>query len=151
MKKQTRQHSDPGREKVALKIAAGIIWIQKRWATAMSRAMGRLNPGARKVLLVTCAVLMMLYSGYLVAFSFGGYVPRIDSPARIKIPRINQRTDTLRHGKVLPGFMIPVKRFHRYLDSLGGTSSGKRIRDSMLRHRPGLLDSIRHVEQLWCK
>lgn len=40
-----------------------------------------------------------------------------------------------------------VQSFHHYLDSLGTSSIGAHVRDSILRARPGLMDSITIIER----
>jgi hypothetical protein len=40
-------------------------------------------------------------------------------------------------------------RFRRYIDSLGRSPTGKKLHDSILQYRPGLLDSISIVEQYY--
>ena len=42
-----------------------------------------------------------------------------------------------------------VRSFHHYLDSLGASSTGALMRDSILRVRPGLLDSIEIIERMY--
>jgi len=40
-------------------------------------------------------------------------------------------------------------RFRKYMDSLGRSPTGKKRHDSILKYRPGLLDSISIVEQYY--
>ena len=42
-----------------------------------------------------------------------------------------------------------IVRFRRYMDSLGRIPTGKKLYDSILHYRPGLLDSITIVEQYY--
>lgn len=44
---------------------------------------------------------------------------------------------------------LVVQGFHHYLDSLAATPSGTIVRDSILRERPGLLDSIEIIERTY--
>lgn len=39
-----------------------------------------------------------------------------------------------------------IHRFRLYMDSLAASQSGKKVRDSILLHRPGLLDSVLFIE-----
>ena len=39
-----------------------------------------------------------------------------------------------------------IQDFHKYMDSLANTAAGKKVRDSILNARPGLLDSIVSLE-----
>ena len=42
-----------------------------------------------------------------------------------------------------------IVRFRRYMDSLGRSPTGKKLHDSIVHYRPGLLDSIRIVEHYY--
>jgi hypothetical protein len=42
-----------------------------------------------------------------------------------------------------------VAAFRRYMDDLRSTPAGSRVRDSILRARPGLMDSINAIESLY--
>ncbi|MCW3106875.1 MAG: hypothetical protein JWQ09_1381, partial [Segetibacter sp.] len=42
-----------------------------------------------------------------------------------------------------------IKKFKSYLDSLTKSKSGKRIHDSITANRPGLIDSLSIVENLY--
>lgn len=42
-----------------------------------------------------------------------------------------------------------IERFRHYLDSLGRSASGVKIRDSLLSLRHGLMDSMRVIEKLY--
>lgn len=42
-----------------------------------------------------------------------------------------------------------IRAFHRYLDSLGSTADGQALRDSLLKGRPGLMDSIVAIEKMY--
>ena len=42
-----------------------------------------------------------------------------------------------------------IVRFRRYMDSLGRSPTGKKLYDSILHYRPGLLDSITIVEHYY--
>jgi hypothetical protein len=42
-----------------------------------------------------------------------------------------------------------IVRFRRYMDSLGRSPTGKKLHDSIVHYRPGLLDSISIVEHYY--
>jgi hypothetical protein len=42
-----------------------------------------------------------------------------------------------------------IVRFRRYMDSLGRSPTGKKLHDSILQFRPGLLDSITIIEHYY--
>jgi hypothetical protein len=41
-----------------------------------------------------------------------------------------------------------IQSFHKYIDSLARSPSGRKTRDSLLAARPGLMDSVRMAESL---
>ena len=42
-----------------------------------------------------------------------------------------------------------VVAFQKYMDSLSGSASGKKVYDSIMKCRPGLLDSAKLLEKLY--
>jgi len=135
-----------GADKAAGWIAGGIHKVQSAWARAMGRLFNRLPPLAKKALLIGFCLVAVAYSTMLLAFSFkrGLRMPeKISGPVAIIKPLSGQPNG-------MPAFIRRIERFKRYLDSLGTSSGGRRIRDSILQKRPGLLDSIHKIETIYC-
>ena len=42
-----------------------------------------------------------------------------------------------------------IKNFRMYMDSLARSPSGKSVYDSIMMHRPGLMDSVRMIENYY--
>jgi|SRR6185437_1735348 len=60
-----------------------------------------------------------------------------------------EHSGSLRRSGVSRSEYLVVQGFHHYLDSLAASPSGMIARDSMLRERPGLLDSIEIIEKAY--
>lgn len=138
----------PWEEKIAIKLVRGIYRVQIGWATYMGKSFNRLSQKGKKWALL----LFCLVAASLCTFSIAYHSEDLSSH-----PKIDTRL-------ILPKAMPPqqesklslpasstgrIRQFKKYLDSLGTDATGARSRDSLLRHRPGLLDSIRQVEQYY--
>ncbi len=137
--------------RMAAKIAAGLHWVQRSWADCMNKSFGRLSPRGRKWALLLFFFGMMIYSGLLVVSAFKQGIHFIDAPVKLSLPDVLRKTSPPPASPGQPSFLLPIKKFRHYLDSLGSTENGRLIRDSLLRKRPGLLDSIRQIEKVYCK
>ncbi|ULT38451.1 hypothetical protein KRR40_25400 [Niabella defluvii] len=42
-----------------------------------------------------------------------------------------------------------IKRFRVYMDSLARSPAGRTLYDSIIYHRPGLMDSVRFIENYY--
>jgi hypothetical protein len=136
-------------DKAAGWIAAGIHRVQSLWAKGMGRLFNRLNPTTKKVVLIICCLFMVTYCTALVAFSFGKTMHLLKMPAGIGKPLkiVKPFTDK---PPVMPAFIRRIEKFKHYLDSLSTSADGRRIRDSLLKERPGVLDSIKKIESIYC-
>lgn len=62
-------------------------------------------------------------------------------PFKVKPMKLNVAINTTEFEKIV--------RFRRYMDSLGRSPTGKKLHDSIVHYRPGLLDSITIVEHYY--
>jgi len=146
--KKTAKSNNAG-DKAAGWIASGISRIQNSWAKAMDRCFNRRSLKTRKALLLAALLFIVAYSSLLLAFSFKSPGLARIKPVAIMQPMGIGKTATLLPTG-MPAFIRRIENFKRYLDSLDHTESGKRIRDSLLLRRPGLLDSIQQIETIYC-
>ncbi|RWU08128.1 ferritin family protein [Pedobacter chitinilyticus] len=106
-------------------------WLGKKWEAS--------PPKKRKVAMTITALLT---GGYLIGLMIGaiGYDPpdlgHIQRPVLQKAVTGAQMEDTRQH----------IERFHRIMDSLGKSSSGRKARDSILARHPGIMDTIAELE-----
>lgn len=135
--------------RVAGKIAAGILWVQSKWASLMSRIWQKLSARGRIAVFCLCCLLMGAYSSILIATAFKKPARLLDAPVKIKIPEgIIDRRPLLPVVRS-PDLPAPVIKYHVFMDSLERTPAGRRTKDSLIGSRPGLVDSIRKIEMMF--
>jgi hypothetical protein len=61
---------------------------------------------------------------------------------------IDSKTDQLK-GAISSSEFYKIVRFRRYMDSLGRSPTGQKIKDSIIQCRPSLLDSLTIVEKYY--
>lgn len=134
-------------------IIASCIRFLTEWAVWMQRTSRRLSLKTKIVMLLLFCLLAGSFSIYLIADSLLGRqanrtvkITPIKHPGYAKLSG-NERTeasiviDQREYQK--------IHRFRLYIDSLANTASGKRIRDSIFKQRPGLMDSIEFIENIY--
>ena len=139
-------------DKVASRVASGLWQLQRRWAQFMSRLEARLPFRKQKWMVILFALCLSSYSFYLIIDSFTGQhrspftVQSIRRPAYVTQPGPEERfTDV----KISVQEQSKINRFIRYMDSLQHSVTGKATYDSIVRTRPGLMDSIQQLQKLF--
>jgi hypothetical protein len=146
-----KQESRPNKasDKAAGWIASGIFKVQNYWAKKMDHFFNNRSLASRKVLVIACTVFIVGYSTVLIAYSFNKAGALMIKPiSAIQPISIGKASPNLPSG--VPAFIKRIDRFKHYLDSLGKSDDGRKVRDSLLLRRPGLLDSIRRIETIYC-
>jgi hypothetical protein len=92
------------------------------------------------VFLFCTASALVLYQGIVTPSA--QYI----APAKMKVVPLQQDNQTTRIAR---SEYLRVQRFKNYMDSLGQNIQGRRLRDSLLRRRPQLMDSVNVVLQLY--
>jgi hypothetical protein len=149
-KKTTETGLTQLQDKTAGWLAKGIIKVRSEWADAMARLMARLSPRWQKTVWLSCAFLMTFYCSCLIAFSFNKDSSTVFHIGMIRKPMTEISNDS-NHPKIPKPAqeLIPIVRFRKYLDSLSSTAKGRQTKDSLLKMRPGLMDSLETVERLY--
>jgi hypothetical protein len=131
-------------------IANAILKVQTGWANWMQRQSEKLSKKAKMLFLVTTVLAMAAYCLALVTGSWKESYSEVNFKTELKIPLKNLPGTK---ATILPAdaSVIRIMDFKHYLDSLATTASGKLKLDSILRNRPGLLDSINQVEKYYSK
>lgn len=131
-------------------IAACIRKLQEGWAKGMSRLFAKLSPAWAKTVFICSFLLMAGYSVVLVASAFSKPDKMFEKPALHFKAMPSQKP--LDRPPALPDNMIGrIQRFRRYLDSLASSANGRQVRDSLFKKRPGLLDSLQQIENIYCR
>jgi len=131
-------------------LAAGILYkpIQSAWAAWMARRTAGFTRSTWQVLLSLFVVLFGGYSLYLAVNGFTARQAKSISITPIKIPRhATQTGDTPKAAPQLSeaGYSR-IRQFRIYMDSLARSPTGKVTYDRIIKCRPGLMDSVRFIE-----
>jgi hypothetical protein len=149
---KNKQQNDNGAasSKAAEWLAFHIAKVQGYWAKGMDKLFNHLSARSQKITLIGACLVMVLYSTAVIAFSFSKARTLMTKPSSAIQPlSIIKSGNPMPVG--VPAYIGRIERFKDYLDSLSHTLDGRRIRDSILERRPGLLDSIQRIEIIYCK
>ena len=98
------------------------------------------------------AVFLLVFGGgsiYVLAGALRTNQETVRSvkPGQLSVPKYFDQPGTIRLIPTLTGRDVQrIMLFKKYMDSLAGPLKGKLPRDSLLKERPGLKDSIRLME-----
>lgn len=136
-------------DKAAVWIANGILKIQEKFAKGLAKISNSWKTKQQWIFL------------YLVCLVFGGLsILAITKPFNKKAQNILSKPAAIKTPKNIPNHELPsviitdneirqVHAFKHSLDSLSATTEGKIKVNKLLSQRPGLLDSLEMVEQLY--
>ena len=138
-------------DKVAGKIAGVGIGLQNRFSESMNKIFKNMNSKKLKVLLILFCVSAGGYSIYL-------FTNAVLSPDKIKsdfkIDHVNVPKHFDKGGEeILPEAYVDeqtfykIQDFKKYMDSLKQNESNQY--DSILQARPGLMDSVQMLEEIY--
>ncbi|RYZ25594.1 MAG: hypothetical protein EOO10_17870 [Chitinophagaceae bacterium] len=147
---QQNQHSF--QDKVAAGIVQKGIKLQLRWAHFMHRKTEHLSSSAKRICLLLFCTVTLGCSLFTMVKSFQGnrQVKALVTP--IHVPAHAAETGDKHTYGFQPLRKDEIQRielFKDYINGLHKTEGGKLLRDSILLARPGLMDSIRIVEELY--
>ncbi len=128
-----------------------IRW-QSGWALWMQRKAEKLSRKGKLIMLLIFMLLTGSYSGYLIGKSFSRSQTYSFSITHIKRLAYTQETgDEVKYTNAVisKSEYERIHRFRRYMDSLARSPTGKALHDSIVAHRPGLMDSIQIVENIY--
>lgn len=145
--------SKGGEDKIGVKgkPAAGIATQYKRlqagWAKWMARQTAGISPKRWPVLLFFFVLCTGGCSLFLVVKSLLGKGEAILLITPIQKPSIIHTDKAKKDSGIIAD--LPYKRirqFRLFMDSLSNSPEGKKMHDSILYSRPGLMDSVRVIE-----
>lgn len=154
-KKRTKpEHQDGSyaKDKLATGLVQKCIEVKSKWADYLQRKTNKLSSSTKKYCLLLFCFLSVTCSIWLIVQSFDGTKTKrlIVVPISVPAHPVETGEEKLRsYAMITRKEFLRLERFRRYMDSLGGSLSGLRIRDSMLLARPKLMDSIRLIEYLY--
>lgn len=149
-KKGWQSVENPGLSDAAAQKGAGIIIsLQRKWAGGMNKLTRNWTSPQKKIALVSFCVLLGAHSGIALYQAFN---PRPQKQS--VIPATRMRQPIIQETKIRePSHRDPayrrVKQIHAYLDSLKTTTDGRARYDSLIKSRPGLMDTIIMIENFY--
>lgn len=126
--------------------------LQHKFAHWMERKTAHLSRKSWIVILICFTVLTSGYSIHLMIGSFSDTVINVEAIITV-VKSTNGRQSSVEKDKknvsISTAEFKKINHFRRYIESLGHSPTGKKIQDSIMRYRPGLLDSITIVEKYY--
>lgn len=132
-------------------VHTSVKW-QSRWAVWMQQKTEKLSGKGKLMMLLIFVLLTGSYSIYLIGKSFSGNQTYSFSITPIKKPAYIQKNgNEAKHTNAAIGEseFERIHRFRQYMDSLVRSPTGKVLYDSIVAHRPGLMDSIQIIENMY--
>ncbi|MNK11807.1 hypothetical protein D3C87_298560 [compost metagenome] len=137
-----------GSEIVASRIGTFINSIQRRWSAWMAAKSEGLSLRTQWVALTIFCILTAASCIYLIRSALQPKPISMVSVDRIKIPEHTAPVH-LKRPIISTEEYEKLKIYRLYMDSLARSPTGKPQYDQFLKQHPGLLDSIRTIEQLY--
>ncbi len=139
------------KDKVAQRIADVLLSVQRCFSAFMNERLDKLSRRGKQV----CLILFCLVFGGLSIQALTGVIrdhvhfSRHIKPARFSVPKYINGTGTeISQPTVTDIDISRINIFKRRMDSLKVSGRGRNIYERILRSRPGLMDSIKAMEQL---
>lgn len=139
-------------DKVANGIAGFLLSVQTKFASFMSK---RINKQSNRSKQVCLAIFCLMFGGFSIYAFFGAFSDSEKSGKAIKhgqvtAPKYYDRTGSeFKESSINDKDIIRINRFKKHMDSLRRSIKGKPEYDSILKARPGLMDSINVIEEIY--
>lgn len=149
---QKQQIENTAQDRIATSIVHKCIKVQEQCGTFMQHQTERLSGRVKKFMIVIFFLLSGGYSLYLIAESLISHKSKPLSIAPIKVPEHTGKSgneNTKAPVIVSKAEYEKIRRFRFYMDSLARSPSGKKVYDSILNQRPGLMDSVLFIENIY--
>jgi hypothetical protein len=143
-----KNNAEPKPNAIFKGMQAGYKHLQGGWAKWMMKRTEKFSRRTWIVLLILFVLSTSTYSVYLAVSAITEKDGILITVTPIKKPRYTTEmgeTDK-EAAEVSEAQYRRIKRFRVYMDSLARSPSGKILYDSITRHRPGLMDSVRFIE-----
>ncbi|MBT2591405.1 hypothetical protein J7E50_14340 [Pedobacter sp. ISL-68] len=130
---------------------ASLYRLQSRWAKWMEKRTESFSRGHWTLILILFVLITGGHSTYLLVSSFSSKERKVFLITPISKPRHLTETGDVK-AEALSVTETEYRRIHNfriYMDSLARTPSGKASYDSITYRRPGLMDSVRNIENYY--
>ena len=149
--KNKRKNTSEQPATVAKGLQSGYRCLKSGWAAWMTKHTAGFSPSTWKVILIVFILSSGGYNIYLAVNAIVSKPKKSISVTSIKKPAHATETGDANTTapQVSEAEYMRIRKFRTYMDSLARSPSGKIIYDSITRHRPGLMDSVRLVENYY--
>ena len=148
-KRIKEENRHPLKDKVARGIADFFLSVQSGFADFMSSKTNRLSIKAKWFWLAVYCVAFSGFSIYVFIGTSGGN-KKVLEPSPVSFPKYYDQTEIeIKEPHVSKKDIKRINVFRKHMDSLRLSPAGKITYDSILKTRPGLMDSIRAIEQIY--
>lgn len=134
------------------RLAGAIDKRQRKWAAWLGNKTDKLSQSVKLYSLVLFCFLFGGGSIYLIVNAIGDNTERLFIE-KMSFPAYAIEKDSTAYLKQLPLLTEKeyqnIQRFKQYMDSLQRTPTAKTTYDSIIKARPGLMDSIAFIEHFY--
>lgn len=139
-------------ERLANSIVSACLRFQQRWADFMQHHTERFSRNGKLIILSLFCVTAASISIYFIVSNVTSHKASSFTVIHLKKPTYAVKLgdeNTKAFVLVTKAEYEKIQRFRFYIDSLARSPSGKELYDSILSQRPGLMDSIMIIEELY--
>ena len=151
-KKQKAVIANTVQDRIAKNIVGKLLRLQQRWAAFMQRHTERLSVKWKVIILFLFCLYSVWLSILFIADSLSNNAAVSIHVIQVKTPQhIGKSGDEKNRAITIvsEGENEKIRDFQNYMDSLARSPSGKKIYDDILIDRPGLMDSIILIENIY--
>lgn len=138
------------KDKVAQGVAKSILRIQSGFAKFMSQRTAKISSSGLKACL---AIFFLSGSSFSIYIVVSAFTKRSSSKAihidRLSVPKYYNNESDERSLQITKQEFEEVQLFKKYMDSLSQSNSGRHEYDSIIKVRPGLMDSVKELEKIY--
>lgn len=150
--RQNQDRHDSKQQQIAERIISRCQAIQYKASKFLQAKFERLAARSKRLTVIAFCIVGFSLSIYLIIRSFSKQAYKPISITAIRLPKqaVANRQQPHHHvNEITREEFKKIRTFRLYLDNLDHSQQGKRIRDSIILYRPGLIDSLTIVESMY--
>jgi len=147
-----RDRQDSKQQQIAERILGRFKTIQYKASKFLQAKFETLATGSKRLTVVAFCIVGFSLSVYLMIKSFSKQDAKPISITAIRVPKqavVNGQQPLRPVAVITKEEFEKIRKFRLYLDSLVKGQQGKRLYDSIIIYRPGLIDSLTIVENMY--
>ena len=150
-KNQRQQNQYLKTDKIAQAWANKCIRAQYKLASFVQAKSEKLSIGTKRLIVIAFCLISFSSSAYLIIEGFFGNDRVNLSTTAIRVP---EQVTHNKHGitplnSISKNEVEKIKKLRVYIDSLATSNTGRSIYDSIRMNRPGLIDSLTIIENIF--